>query len=169
MQRVLVVGISGSGKSWLATRLGEVLGLPTVHLDSIFWNDNWTEAPSDVVETEIQAALDKDRWVMEGYIEPLGSDRVRRAEQVVYIDCSGLQAAMGVVQRWLRHRRVARPEMPPGNTDALSWSFIRMVLQRGERPEIEAALRDTRTTKVVRLRSRRDVRAFVRRAGGSSE
>lgn len=36
MRRVLIIGNSGGGKSTLARRLGEKLGLPVIHLDVLF-------------------------------------------------------------------------------------------------------------------------------------
>lgn len=162
MERVLVVGISGSGKSRFARRLGAAVGLPVVHLDSIFWMDNWAEADPMTVQTSIRTALDQDQWVIEGYVEPLGRRRVQRADLVVYLDCSGKQALVGGLQRWVRHRRHARPELPPGNTDRLNLAFLLVLLRRQERPEIEAAIAGAAEGKVVRLQSRRQADRLLR-------
>jgi adenylate kinase family enzyme len=35
-QRILIIGPSGAGKSTLARLMSELLGLPVVHLDSLF-------------------------------------------------------------------------------------------------------------------------------------
>lgn len=40
-RRIAVIGFSGSGKSTLAIRLGSILGVPPVHLDSLFWLPGW--------------------------------------------------------------------------------------------------------------------------------
>jgi adenylate kinase family enzyme len=37
MQRALVIGCSGTGKSTLARALGGVTGLPVIHVDQLFW------------------------------------------------------------------------------------------------------------------------------------
>ena len=41
MQRIIIIGCGGAGKSTLARKLGEVLDLPVVHLDQLFWKPNW--------------------------------------------------------------------------------------------------------------------------------
>ncbi|MCL1951754.1 MAG: topology modulation protein, partial [Oscillospiraceae bacterium] len=46
-RRIMVMGSSGSGKSTMAQRLGEITGLPVVHLDSLSWLPGWVEAPKE--------------------------------------------------------------------------------------------------------------------------
>ena len=48
MQRVLVMGSSGSGKSTFARRLSDMTGIPFVSLDALFWKPGWVE--SDTAE-----------------------------------------------------------------------------------------------------------------------
>src|SRR4029077_16885614 len=41
MNRIMVVGNAGAGKSTFARRLGGKLALPVIHLDSHFWRPGW--------------------------------------------------------------------------------------------------------------------------------
>ena len=41
MQRILVMGSSGSGKSTFGRRLSELTGIPFVSLDALFWKPGW--------------------------------------------------------------------------------------------------------------------------------
>ena len=43
MQKVIVIGCPGSGKSTFARALQAKTGLPLVHLDMLFWNADRTE------------------------------------------------------------------------------------------------------------------------------
>ena len=45
MRRVLVVGISGAGKSTFSRALAQKTGLPLIHLDKEFWQPGWKETP----------------------------------------------------------------------------------------------------------------------------
>ena len=51
MKRILIIGSGGAGKSTLAVKLSELLGLDVVHLDSYFWNPNWEKTPTDKWKT----------------------------------------------------------------------------------------------------------------------
>ena len=43
MQRVMIIGQPGAGKSTLARQVGDRLGLPVVHIDHIHWQAGWVE------------------------------------------------------------------------------------------------------------------------------
>ena len=47
MERILIIGGNGSGKTTFSRALAEVLHLPLIHLDTLYWRDNWTPAPDD--------------------------------------------------------------------------------------------------------------------------
>lgn len=41
MDKVMVVGSSGSGKSTFSRQLSKILKVPVYHLDMYFWKPNW--------------------------------------------------------------------------------------------------------------------------------
>ncbi len=86
-RRIQVMGQSGSGKSTLGLRLAEVLGVPHVELDALFWLPNWVERDGDEFRAMVAAATAGDAWVVSGNY----SGRVRdltwpRASMVVWLD-----------------------------------------------------------------------------------
>lgn len=41
MRRIAVVGCGGAGKTRFAAELGQLLGLPVIHLDRFYWKPCW--------------------------------------------------------------------------------------------------------------------------------
>ena len=160
MNRILIVGISGTGKTRLAAQLSEELNLPVFHLDSIFWKKNWQEEDPAIVENSIKDIIDAETWIMEGYVEPLGCERVAAADQVIYLDYSGSNALLGGLQRWKQFRNKKRPEMPEENTESFGFKFLMTLLRRDERPEIEQAIKGEEN-KVVRLKTRKQTDRYL--------
>ena len=159
MKRILIVGISGTGKTRFANILGEKLNLPVVNLDSIFWKKNWVEEDEDIVKQKIRNEIYKDTWIIEGYIEPLSLERVKAADSVIYLDYSGYTALMGGITRSIKHRKTPRPEMPAGNVDDMGYKFLRSLYKREERPEIEKAIQNS--NKLIRLKSRKATNEYL--------
>jgi adenylate kinase family enzyme len=64
--RIAIIGATGSGKSTLAGYLATTLGQSHVELDALFWGRNWTKVDPEVFLAETKAALQPDRWVVDG-------------------------------------------------------------------------------------------------------
>lgn len=66
MERVLVIGCPGAGKSTLSKNLADELQLPLIHLDQI----NWVDDHATISKNEFDIALDKvlkePFWIIDG-------------------------------------------------------------------------------------------------------
>ena len=80
MERILVMGSSGSGKSTFARRLSTMTGIPMVSLDALYWRPGWI--PSDPAEFEerVTDVACQPRWIMDGNYISHGGERRGRNE-----------------------------------------------------------------------------------------
>lgn len=86
MQRVHVVGTTGSGKTTLASQLAEHLGCCHVELDALHWEADWKPADDDVFRARIQVALEDDCWVVDGNYSRVRDLVWARVQLVVWLD-----------------------------------------------------------------------------------
>ena len=89
MQRVVVLGRGGAGKSILAQQLSHVLGLPVIELDGIFWQPGLRPTPEPQWMEIQRKLLARDRWIIDGDLGPYdtGLDlRLRAADTIVVLD-----------------------------------------------------------------------------------
>jgi hypothetical protein len=101
VQRVVVLGRGGAGKSTAAVHLGQITGLPVIELDKHFWSsglhplsrEEWARVTSDLAA--------RPTWVMDGDLGPydLLAPRLRRADTVLILDYGLLRCV------WRAHRR----------------------------------------------------------------
>ncbi len=99
MKRVAIIGSGGAGKSTLAKRLGEVTGLPVIHLDQHFWNPHWTETPIPEWERRHETLLERERWVMDGNYGSTMNERLDAADTVIFLDMPRLFCVVRVLKR----------------------------------------------------------------------
>jgi hypothetical protein len=72
--RVVIHGNSGTGKTTLSNKLAEILQVPVIHLDEVYWRPGWIEAPDEEMIKELALQIDKSvqtgsGWIVDGNYE----------------------------------------------------------------------------------------------------
>ena len=73
MERVLVIGCPGAGKTHFARALAAKTGLPLFHLDLLWHLPDKTTVSRPVFDTRLAEILCQTRWILDGnYLRTLG-------------------------------------------------------------------------------------------------
>jgi adenylate kinase family enzyme len=124
MQRVSVVGVTGSGKTTLAATLATRLRAPHIELDALHWEPNWTMAELEVFRARVTAALSaSERWVVDGNYSKARDLVWARADTVVWLDYSFAVIFGRLLRRTLRRVR-SNEELWNGNREDLRTQFL---------------------------------------------
>jgi len=88
--RIMVLGLSNSGKSTLAEAIGVRTGMPVVHLDQLrhLPNTNWEERGDAEFQALHDAAVATDSWVMDGSYSKIMAPRLARVTGMIVLDAS---------------------------------------------------------------------------------
>jgi adenylate kinase family enzyme len=98
MQRILVGGISGSGKTTMAKRISTRLNLPFVEIDSLFHGPGWTVRPEFI--EDVKHVTDQPAWVIDSYGYSIVRDiLLSKADTLIWLDYPRWQIMPRVVRR----------------------------------------------------------------------
>ncbi len=86
MERVIVIGCPGSGKTTFSKILSEKTDLPIVHLDMLYHRDNWTHISKEEFDIILQTELDKPKWIIDGNFNRTLNHRLKFCDTVFYFD-----------------------------------------------------------------------------------
>lgn len=127
MQRVMIIGQPGSGKSTLARTLGDITHLPVFHIDHIHWKTGWVERQGPEKDALCREVHAKETWIFEGGRSPTWSERLSRADTLIWLDFPLPLRMWRVLLRTVRYWGRTRPDLPDGCPEQFSWEFIRWI------------------------------------------
>jgi adenylate kinase family enzyme len=160
MERVLVIGCSGAGKSVFAQRLATRTGLPLIHLDREFWQPGWMPTAPDTWRRRVAALAAEPRWIMDGQFGGTLGLRLAHADTVFFLDMPRWLCLMRVGRRTVRHFGRTRPDMTPGCLERIDREFLTYIwnFEREHRPRLIASLQGF-PGRIIILRRPREVKA----------
>ena len=149
MNRVVVLGRGGAGKSMLAARLGALTGLPVIELDKHFWSSDLTPLPMEQWKALQRNLTSAERWILDGDLGPYDAPDVRleAADTVVVLNFALWRCA------WRAARR--------SRENLVFWRWL-VTYRRRSLPRVMAAIAaHAREADLHVLRHPHDVRRFL--------
>ncbi|HUC65074.1 MAG TPA: hypothetical protein VMA53_06590 [Stellaceae bacterium] len=169
MERVVVIGNSGGGKSTLARQIAGRYGLPYHEIDALLWKAGWRLVDEATYRAEHVRLIAGERWVLDG----LGTrtsipERLARATDIVLIDMPVWMHYWLAAERHIAWVAGHREHVPAGMTEPppLDGLFKNIWdVDQSWMPEIRSlvAAEELRQKRVFRLTSIDDLDRFIRR------
>lgn len=162
--RICILGPSNSGKSTLAMAIGAALRLDVIHLDQLYHHprSDWQPRPKDEFFALHDAAIQSDRWVIDGNYSRGFPQRLARASGLILLDVPTSTSLLRYFRRTLfeRHGRAGGLE---GSKDSVKWNMIHHigVVTPRNRKRYAELFQQTDLPKIA-LTSPRDINRFYR-------
>ncbi|MDP7322249.1 MAG: hypothetical protein QF441_16720 [Bacteriovoracaceae bacterium] len=86
--KLIILGNSGSGKSWLGKKLAQQLDCNLIEMDKLFWEPGGFNKKRDpeLVKKALQSSTSTDRWICEGVFGRIADLAIERASMVILLD-----------------------------------------------------------------------------------
>lgn len=162
-KKIVIVGVSASGKSTFARKIAEKIKLPVIHVNTIIWKPGWQPIGNEETAKKLKKIGSKEEWIIEGYItKEVRAFIFDRADTIIYLDYPPIVATLRYLKRWLKHRKNPRPELT-GSPEKFDWEFMKLVWNKQEAVSLNKFLGQIKEpNKLMKLTSVRKTEAFLK-------
>ena len=164
MDKIIVIGCGGAGKSTFSRKLSNKLDIPVYHLDKLFFYFFWIETPQKEFNKKIKEVISKDKWIIDGnYIKTIDI-RAKDADTIIFINMPMYICLYRIFKRRFMYRGKSRPDMADGCPEGIDIEFFKWVLSYNKkiRPEILKKLSLYKEKNIVVLNGRKEVKKFLK-------
>ena len=130
LDRIIVLGPSGTGKTTLARKLGEKLNIPYLHLDSVYWKKDWQNIDKQEFDLYMRRYLtDNRRFVIDGNYRNNKHFKYRLdlATTIIFLDYGTKKALKGIHDRASEFKHRTRSDMAEGCVEGIDQVFLQYV------------------------------------------
>ena len=120
LNRIIVIGCSGGGKTTLSRKLAKAFDLDYLSLDrDVRWLSGWKERERSEQRAIITQLVKRDRWVFDGSGASTFDLRLPRAEIILWVRVPRYVALFGLTRRVMKNFGKVRPHMSVGCPEKL--------------------------------------------------
>lgn len=148
IERIMIIGGPGTGKTWLARQLALRYGLPVHSVDEEVWDPSGDLRAAGDIDARVRQLALRDEWIIEGGNSRTYVERVQRADAIIRL----------VPSLWRRLGRVIR-------RDGIRLELLRWTLRydRVIGPKDSLALQAGRETAIcIEIRTCKDLQHLLR-------
>ena len=122
--RILVYGVTGSGKTTMAQQIAVRTGLPWHAVDELTWEPGWVTVPADEQRRRIGAICAGERWILDSAYGAWLEVPMARVQLIVALDYPRWLSLGRLIWRTMRRALDSTP-VCNGNTETFRQAFSR--------------------------------------------
>lgn len=156
INRICIIGGSGTGKTTLSNNLSKELGIPAFHIDGVHHLENWQVRDKDERDKIILDKVHESKWIIDGTYKSTLEARLKNADKIIFLDYSTLARVKGVMGRFIKNHGKEKAEIP-GCKEKMDLDFFKLVIKfrKEKRPDIMKEINKVDIDKVLIFKSRR--------------
>lgn len=123
INRIMICGRPGSGKSTYAKTLSERLQLPLYHLDKIFFTHDWEKQDNEIFMQQQKDIIEKDQWIIDGNSSQSFELRYPRTDVILYFDMPRWLCFWRIFKRCIT-KDISIDDRAPNCPETVSWPLL---------------------------------------------
>ena len=158
MNKIIIIGCPGAGKSTFSRALSDKTNLPLYHLDMIWHKPDRTNISREEFDLKLKAILETDKWIIDGNYNRTLEMRLNACDTVFLLDLPTELCLKGVEERIGRKR-----EDMPWVEHEFDREFREFIIDfaKEKLPYIYELLQKYKNKNIIVFKSHRDVDEYL--------
>lgn len=167
VNKISIIGGSGTGKTVLADNLGKVLNLPVYHIDGIHHLANWEIRDKEERDKIILEKIEEPKWIIDGTYRSTLKQRLEKSDLIIYLDYSSIAQVKGAMGRFIKNHGKEKKEIP-GCKEQMSFKFFFWVLnwRKNKRQDVIDSLEGIDKAKILVFTNRKKLNKWYKASFG---
>lgn len=166
MKKITICGVTASGKTTLANKLGAAFNIPVYHLDKIFWTKYGHLSQPEFIQ-KVAEIVQQPSWIIDGS-NPRSKTfdmRIASADTIIFYDLPLLVVLYRQTKRFFMWYGKVRPDMGGGNKQKypFTWKEVEHALQYPTKELYSKILPYKENKTIIIIKNTRDEKAFVKK------
>ena len=160
MQKIIIIGCPGAGKSTFARELKSKTGLPLYYLDMLWHKADKTTVSREEFDQKLADILKQDKWIIDGNYNRTLEVRFKACDTVFFLDFP-LEVCLSGVQSRIGKKR----EDMPWVEDEFDPEFKEWIINFNANclPKIKTMIDKYKDKNIVIFKSREDCDKYLER------
>ena len=158
IDKICIIGGSGTGKTTLSNNLSQNLNLPVYHIDGINYLKNWEPRDKEIRDKIILERTEESKWIIDGTYSSTLQQRIDKSDLVIFLDYSRITQVKSVMQRFIKNHGKEKEEIP-GCKEKMDMKFFLFVWnwRKRKRDSIVDIIKNIENDKILIFKNRRQL------------
>lgn len=121
-KRILIYGVTGSGKTTFASSLSKTTGIRWQEVDALMWNPGWEFVPLELQRERITEICARDEWILDAAYGKWIDIPLERVQLIIGLDYARSRTLWQLLKRTIA-RCLDKKEVCNGNVESLKGMF----------------------------------------------
>ena len=168
MNKIIILGNSGSGKSTFAKQLAEIIKIDYIHLDKLVYLHSWDKPEHENMEKEVQEVLKRDSWIIDGNYLNYAKERFDLCDTIFFLDINRFVCLNSIIKRKKTYKGKQRESRNSNVDEKITLSFINWVFfgfYRTSRKKIRNIIKNSSNKNIVVFKNRKQIKNYLKELG----
>ena len=165
MDKILVLGNSGAGKSLFTSSLANKLHIDYIHLDTIVYQQSWDYPQFEDMKECVDKMLLKEKWIIDGNFLNNSLERFDNCDTIFFLDINRFTCLYSVLKRNFKYKGKHRESRNENCDERITKSYLKWVFidyYKTSRKKIIEIINNSQNKNVVVFKTRKQINKYVK-------